>query len=144
MDNSIDRSALQQEWLLLQQQTERQERSCLLVKLSALALIVLSYSEAAWLLTTTLVLLAWGMEAMLRTQQARTVARVLVVEAALRAETEHSATEIVPMQFNSAWQAHRGGITALLSEYVGHSLKPTVFYPYLPLALVCSLLRFLS
>ena len=139
MDNSIDRSALQQEWLLLQQQTELQERSCLLVKLSALALIVLSYSEAAWLLTTILVLLAWGMEAMLRTQQARTVARVLVVEAALRAEIE-----IVPMQFNSAWQAHRGGITALLSEYVGHSLKPTVLYPYLPLALVCSLLRFLS
>ena len=139
MDNSIDRSALQQEWLLLQQQTELQERSCLLVKLSALALIVLSYSEAAWLLTTILVLLAWGMEAMLRTQQARTVARVLVVEAALRAETE-----IVPMQFNSAWQAHRGGITALLSEYVGHSLKPTVLYPYAPLALVCSLLRFLS
>ena len=139
MDNSIDRSALQQEWLLLQQQTELQERSCLLVKLSALALIVLSYSEAAWLLTTILVLLAWGMEAMLRTQQARTVARVLVVEAALRAEIE-----IVPMQFNSAWQAHRGGITALLSEYVGHSLKPTVLYPYAPLALVCSLLRFLS
>lgn len=139
MDNSIDRSALQQEWLLLQQQTERQERSCLLVKLSALALIVLSYSEAAWLLTTILVLLAWGMEAMLRTQQARTVARVLLVEAALRAEIE-----IVPMQFNSAWQAHRGGITALLSEYVGHSLKPTVLYPYAPLALVCSLLRFLS
>lgn len=128
------RNGLQQEWLLLQQQTEALEKEAVLVKLVSLTWVVLAVISAQstaiklLLFAVLLLALAWGLEVLLRTQQQRLVQRLLLLEAALRGDGG-----CMPMQLNSNWQSERGGSKQLLGEYGAQCWRPSVIFPYLPL-----------
>ncbi len=115
------------EWIALQQDHERYEASALLIKLVAVVLatlgIALSWPALALILPLPIL---WLQEGILRTSQARLGARLLRIESggsdAFRLHTE--------------WQASRPGIAGLLAEYLGHSLRPTVAFPYVVLLVV--------
>lgn len=135
-NSSID-SAWLSEWHALQEEFAQQDTSALQIKLLAVVLTALGVWLAMPWLLGSLLLLLWGQEAILRTQQARLAQRLLQVELALR---QASTTE-VPLQLHSWWQQQRGGTWQLLREYGCHALRLTVIFPYAlllmwPLALI--------
>ena len=81
-------------------------------------------------------LVLWLQEAILKTFQARLGARLLRVEALLR---EADARPTQAMQLHSEWLAARPSGTALMREYAGSALRPTVAFPY-PLLVLLTLL----
>lgn len=136
----MDKNAMwQQEWLLLQQQSEAQETQSLHIKLATLALVALACFTEEPAFALLLSLLGWGLEVIVRTQQQRLVNRLLHIEAALRGPVEG-----LPLQLHSNWQRERGGLAALLREYAAQLPRPSVLYPYLPLLLLLPLLVLVS
>lgn len=125
--------ALQAEWLALQANHEQYELAVLGVKLLAVALCALAFG-ARWLWVLMLVL--WLLEAIFKTFQARLGARLLKVEALLKAGDTASGQA---MQLHTEWLATRPRGAALLSEYARSALRPTVAFPY-PLLALLSLL----
>ncbi len=119
---------LHQEWLLLQQQAERQEHHALQIKLLAVVLAAIGWIVDEPVLIAALVSLLWLQEAIGRTQQARLVDYLLQLETAIG-----SGQVMAPMQLNRRWLAARGGVSQLLREYARHGLRPTVLFPYAPL-----------
>ena len=119
------------EWVTLQNNFEQYERCCLAVKLFAVAVFVVallfSVSET---LTLALLGVLWAQEAILRTFQARLVSRLIEVEALIR------TGDGAPMQLNTLWQARRGGLAAMLLEYVAAAARPTVAFPHVALILI--------
>lgn len=117
------------EWTTLQKQHEAYERSALLVKLLAVALV----AAGSWLPPTApaviavLVLLLWTQEAIMKTWQSRVGARLLVVEAALGGQTSNEAR---PFQLHTQWQAARPGTLGMVLQYAKNALRPTVAFPY--------------
>lgn len=122
--------ALQTEWLALQANHEQYERAALVIKLLAVALCALAYG-ARWIWVLMLVL--WLQEAIFKTFQARLGARLLKVEALLKAG---DATPGQAMQLHSEWLSTRPSGAALLGEYARSALRPTVAFPYPILALL--------
>ena len=112
------------EWVTLQQDHERYEASALVIKLAAVVLatlgIALSWPALALLLPLPVL---WLQEGILRTSQARLGARLLRIES--------GGSDA--FRLHSEWQASRPGISGLLAEYIGHSLRPTVAFPYVVL-----------
>lgn len=119
------------EWVTLQNNVEQYEKCCLAVKLFAVAVFIVallfSVSES---LTLALLGVLWAQEAILRTFQSRLVARLVQVEAMIR------TGDGVPMQLNTLWQAGRGGLAAMLLEYVAAAARPTVAFPHVALILI--------
>ena len=132
-------AAWQQEWLLLQQQSEAQEAQALHIKLVTLALVALAYFTEEPAFAVLLSALGWGLEVLIRTQQQRLVQRLLHIEAALRGPVDG-----LPLQLHSNWQRQRGGLSNLLREYAAQVLRPSVLYPYLPLLLLLPVLAVLT
>lgn len=123
---------LGREWGALHRDCEASERSALWIKLSAVALSVVALAFDS-VLTLLLVAVLWLQEAIVRTGQARLVARLLRVEALLRTP-EPAAGQA--LQLYSEWAAGRPGALALVGEYLANACRPTVAFPYAALLLL--------
>jgi hypothetical protein len=124
--NSTTQTLLSQEWQTLHQDHERYDRYGLLIKLTAaLACLLTIALTMNLLLALAFVLVLWLQEGIWRTVQARTSARLLVIERILKDPTNHAA-----MQFYSEWEASRPGTKGLIKEYLHNAVRPTVAYPY--------------
>lgn len=127
-------SALQQEWVTLQNNIERYEHNALWLKLAALGLLLMPLQMP---LQAALLLILWLQEGIFRTSQARLGDRVVVIERLIRAVESDVGKAC---QLHSEWLAQRPGTFGLLREYARSALRPTVAFPY-PLLLLAALLR---
>ena len=122
--SSLEASALEREWVVLQGNIEQHERNALAVKLLAVflftAAVLFSLAEN---LTAWLIVILWVQEAMLRTFQARLGARILRIEDVLRGAAGQA------MQLHTEWAAARGGLVGMLVEYAKNANRPTVAFP---------------
>lgn len=120
---------LSQEWQTLHQDHERYDRYGLLIKLTATLAALLTIGFTMSLpLALAFVLVLWLQEGIWRTVQARTGARLLIIERTLKEPANQAA-----MQFYSEWEASRPGIRALIKEYLRNAMRPTIAYPYIAL-----------
>jgi hypothetical protein len=130
---NTDQAALQQEWTTLQNNYEQAEKSCLHIKLVALAIFALAYFvEFNFLVLAALILIFWLQEGICKTFQNRLGARILRVEALLQSD----AVSGNAFQLHSEWTAKRVRGVASIGEYVGAALRPTVAFPYAGLLLI--------
>lgn len=129
--SSLEASALEREWMVLQGNIEQHERNALFVKLLAVflftAAVLFSLAEH---LTAWLIAILWIQEAILRTFQSRLAARILRIEDMLRGAAGQA------MQLHTEWTASRNGLAGMLVEYARSALRPTVAFPYAILLLV--------
>jgi len=127
-------SALSDEWAVLQGNHEQHERNGLLIKLAAVALLVVGPALGLDALAIiALLMVLWLQEAILRTFQARLGERILRIERLLREDTTHTG---LPCQLHTEWLASRPGTTGLLAQYGKNMLRPTVAFPYAVLVLL--------
>ncbi|WP_295750557.1 hypothetical protein [Undibacterium sp.] len=139
----LERTMLSQEWLLLQSQSEQLERSCLLIKLVCVLLFALGLMLTLnWYLAAAFVCILWLQEAIVRTSQARLVARILQLEASLR-DAALAQAETQVFQLHTQWQQQRGGALGLMLEYLKNAARPTVVFPYLALLMLDAMLLML-
>ena len=132
------RVEFKQEWLLLQAQCEQSERCALFIKLVCLmltaTLIALATSKV---LIASFVLIFWLQEAIWKTFQSRTEARLITIESMLNNASEATTNKTnQPFQFNLAFQANRPSGSNLILSYLKQALRPTIAYPYLVLIAV--------
>ncbi len=131
-------SALELEWITLQNNHERYEQGSLLIKLFAVALSAVGFMLALHEFVLVLLLLVlWLQEGIFRTSQARLGVRIVRLENALKNDESNN---ISAFQLHSEWQATRPGGLGLLVEYAANAMRPTVAYPYLALLLLIGLL----
>lgn len=119
-------TALEQEWIVLQQQADSFEHHCLLIKLFSIALCSLllfhrQYDFVIWGLCGV----CWLLDTIWKTFQSRFVSRLMLLEQAILEKDSSQA-----MQFNTRWQQQRGGLVDLLKSYLGCALTPTVVLPH--------------
>ncbi|SFF80767.1 hypothetical protein [Neptunomonas qingdaonensis] len=134
------KSALIQEWTILQTQADTYEKHALYIKLMSIGLV-----SAALLLNQTgfgiiaLLSVLWLLEAIWKTFQSRITERLLTVEGALKVKPDPNDTQLVsPCQLNAEWLAHRQGFAGLIGEYLSQAIRPTVAFPHvLLIAGVC-------
>ncbi|MDY7538895.1 hypothetical protein RGU72_11565 [Undibacterium sp. 5I1] len=121
-------TSLEQEWVVLQNNIEALERSCLLIKLCAVALFiataVFNFSVA---MIVGLLLLMCLQEAIVRTSQARLSNRILRIEAMMKQPPQE---DFSAFQLHTEWLKERKGVVGLLMEYASQALRPTVAFPY--------------
>ncbi|MBK4735295.1 hypothetical protein [Noviherbaspirillum pedocola] len=128
-----DISALGQEWTTLQNNHEAYERSSLLIKLFAIALLVACIAIELDAVTTGLLMLVmWIQEGIFRTSQSRIGERILRIESLLKQAAPQTP---IAYQLHSEWQASRPGFLGLLVEYGRSMVRPTVAFPHLVLIL---------
>ncbi len=128
-------TALQQEWITLQNNIERYEHSALWLKLVAVVL-TLGAGSLPPALAPALLLILWLQEGIFRTSQARLGERIVLIEQLLAAGEADAGKAC---QLYSQWLAQRPGWFGLLLEYAHSALRPTVAFPY-PLLLVLGVL----
>ena len=127
---------LAQEWTTLQNNHESHERSALLIKLFAVALLAgARITELDLPVVCALVLILWFQEAILKTWQSRLAARLTAVEAMIERGARSGEQ---PFQLHSQWLAQRAGLTGLLLEYGHSAIRPTVAFPYAVLLLLAA------
>lgn len=123
-----ERAEVIAEWQEVHLSIERYEGAALWLKLSAVLLVVFYLTSALGTLWCLLLLFVlWLMEGIWRTSQLRLVTRIENLEALLASDTD---VRNVPFQLYREFAASRGSVGALLGEYVGNALRPTVAYPY--------------
>ena len=114
-------------WLAIHAEIERYERWSLLIKLAAVAVVLLStITTFSWTKVLMLVLVLWLQDGIWKTFQGRSEAFIL------KLESESGDTN--PYSLYSDWQNSRRGAAGLIAEYVKSALRPTVAYPYLALS----------
>lgn len=129
--SSVEASALEREWVVLQGNIEQHERNALVVKLVAVFLFTAAVLfSLAGDLTAWLIVILWFQEAMLRTFQARIGTRILRIEEMLRGAAGQA------MQLHTDWIAARNGLAGMVLEYAASAIRPTVAFPYAVLLLV--------
>ena len=129
--SSVEASALEREWVVLQGNIEQHERNALVVKLVAVVLFTAAMLfSLAGDLTAWLIGILWVQEAMLRTFQARMGTRILRIEELLRGAAGQA------MQFHTDWVAARNGLMGMVLEYARSAIRPTVAFPYGVLLLI--------
>ena len=127
---------LAQEWTTLQNNHEAYERSALLIKLAAVALVAIAALDP--LVVAVLVLVLWLQEAVLKTWQGRLAERLITLEVALKGENQKNSEPA--FQLHSQWRARRPGLAGLLTQYGRSALRPTVAFPYALLLLLVAML----
>lgn len=119
------------EWTLLQNQSDSYEKYSLIIKLTAFALFTLCAIDGLWGIVPGLIICAlWLQDAIWKTFQARIEVRLLQLEAFFCDEQAKGTAALKPFQFNREYQSNRGGSAALLREYIGQAVRPTVAFPY--------------
>lgn len=116
------------EWANLHRSYEQAEALSLVTKLVSVALyIYTSMNTPTPLIPCILTCLLWAQDAIWKTFQSRTEARLVQLENDL---VNQQATQ---QGFYSQWQSQRPGIVGLLKSYCLTALRPTVAFPYGPL-----------
>lgn len=124
--------ALQQEWQVLQVNSERYEAGALAIKLVAVATAVACMVAGPEVVVTgALIAVLWLQEGIFRTSQARLVARLTRIETLISSGTGGES-----FRLHLDWLANRPGTAGLVSEYFSNALRPTVGYPYAVLILI--------
>ena len=126
------------EWTTLQNQFDAFEKLSLLIKLFAigitsLLMFAVKHPEIILLVNTIL----WIQDAVWKTFQSRFYERLLVIEAAMKNNSQPDY-----ISFNTSWADSRGGPLGLAFEYVRHLLKPTVIFPHICLLAIAAYLIF--
>ncbi|MCF6217908.1 MAG: hypothetical protein L3J94_03950 [Gammaproteobacteria bacterium] len=136
---TTDNSILQQEWSILHRDFERYDQYGLLIKVAAIitAATSLGLFELPLLAIISFTVIFWLQEGIWRTVQGRCGDRLLVLEKQIKAEPDS-----VGMQFYSEWEASRPGTLGTIVEYLRHSARPTVAYPYIILIALALLLAY--
>ena len=127
-------SALQHEWITLQNNHEQYEKNSLLIKLFAVALfaaaLAVGMNDA---LSVLLIAVLWLQEGIFKTFQSRLGARILHLETLLKAEPSPPGAAF---QLHSDWATQRTSGARMIAEYLRNALRPTVAYPYVVLLLI--------
>lgn len=133
-----EKTALQQEWITLQNQHERYESGSLVIKLVAVVLACtgVAFELEAWFVGL-FVLILWLQEGIFKTWQARLGERLLQLEALIAQEPPAPG---MAFQLHSRWMARRAAGTGLLAEYAASAARPTVAFPYAVLLVVLVLI----
>lgn len=128
---------LAQEWTTLQNNHESHERSALLIKLVAVAVVFGAWlGDIHSLVVCTLMLIMWLQEAVLKTWQSRLAVRLIALEGMFQRAVGQNDR---PFQLHSHWLAQRAGLIRLLIEYGRSAIRPTVAFPYVALLLLAVL-----
>ena len=138
MTPAIENKALHQEWITLQNNYEQYERNALFIKLASVAICTIALSTGLnEILIGIIMLILWLQESIFKTYQSRLGNRILRIENLIK---QNIQTENVAFQLHSDWVRQRKGSISLIVEYLKHSLKPTVAFPYAVLLLMnCAL-----
>ena len=127
-------SNLQQEWLALHSSYEQSEHMSLFIKGFNLSVfIVLVIFQQPLLLSLSIIALVWVLEAIWKTFQSRTEARLLLLESLMRDELDDAQA----FQFYSQWSEQRPNSKDLVHDYVTQAMRPTVAFPHAALLLLC-------
>ncbi len=127
------------EWCLLQNQYDSYEKYSLLIKLLAVTLFSIGLmTDRLDLWFAFVVLTFWLQDAIWKTFQARIEARLLQLEAVMAPDSGAPASPFpaTAYQFHSNYLQSRARGPAIIAEYLGQALRPTVAYPYLLLMLL--------
>ena len=128
------KSALQQEWRILQDNHERYEGASLWIKLVAVVLVGAGVAVGLeWWFLGLLVLVLWLQEGILKTCQARLGERLLQLEGLMHQDAPPPG---LAFRLYTDWLARRGSTMGLLGEYAASAARPTVAFPYAVLLLV--------
>jgi len=130
---------LQNEWITLQTQFDSYEKCSLGIKLfSILLCCILVFALDAGIWSLLIVAILWLQDGIWKTFQNRIGKHLEVVEQAIQESPHHvpDHTSQMGMQFNLAWSQSRPGAIGLVAEYIKQSLKPTVAYPHVVLAVL--------
>ena len=140
MNNSMTTSHLSSEWSLLQKQFDSYEKYSLLIKLSSIGVLSAAYfTNHLTVFVLLLLLILWLQDAIWKTFQARIDVRLLQLEDYLSNEHALENRDGIAFQFNSLYAQNRPGNVALLKEYLGQSLRPTVAFPHIVLVTISAL-----
>ncbi len=133
-------TALNQEWIALQNNYEQYEWMGLAVKLFSVALALLGLTlQLSLLVVMVLLILVWLQEGILRTFQNRLGLRLLHVESLMRVPSGDAVpldtvgsrgVDNLPFQLHSQWQTQRSRGLKLIREYASNALRPTVAFPH--------------
>lgn len=119
------------EWCLLQNQFDSYEKNSLYIKL--LSIVVLLSAEISGAIDISMVfilVILWLQDAIWKTFQSRIEPRLLQIEKYISVDSNESVC-----QFNSEYQKIRLSGLALIIEYAGQSVRPTVAFPHVVLIL---------
>tara|TARA_B100000809_G_scaffold239660_1_gene261354 strand:- start:15 stop:443 length:429 start_codon:yes stop_codon:yes gene_type:complete len=135
---TVSKQLLVEQWQTLHNDHENYESYALIIKLVAITITLFALAFSVTSMATLLLLATlWLQEGIWKTFQQRTVNAIIVIEDKLAlTETEHQKESIQPYLLYKQWQENRPATSALITEYISNSLKPTVLYPYFPLILV--------
>ncbi len=124
--NPSPRTTLEQEWCVLQNQTDSYEKHSLLIKLVSVVLcsLLLFHQQLDFLIVLLCGLCAL-LDGIWKTFQSRIDERLLEIELAIINQQFDQG-----MQYHTRWQAKRGGVVALLMGYIKSLLTPTVALPH--------------
>jgi hypothetical protein len=129
--------SLENEWSLLQNQFDSYEKYSLLIKLTSIGLLSAAYflnSMSTFVIFLLLVL--WVQDAIWKTFQSRIESRLLQLEDFLSGDRKLDGEFDKAYQFNSQYQKNRHRGIALIGEYFGQAIRPTIAFPHVLLLLM--------
>ena len=133
----MNTEGLAKEWSVLQIQCDTYEKYSLLIKLLSIGLVAVAYFQGMLsVFFSVLLLILWFQDAIWKTFQSRTEARILHLEGLLAMNQPAESEEGRAYQFNSLYAKSRPNTIGLIKEYSRHALRPTVAFPYLVLLLL--------
>ena len=133
----MNTEGLAKEWSVLQIQCDGYEKYSLLIKLLSVGIVAVAYFQGMLsVFISVLLLILWFQDAIWKTFQSRTEARILQLEGLLAVNQPVESQEGAPYQFNSLYAKSRPNTIGLIKEYSRHALRPTVAFPYLVLLLM--------
>lgn len=128
---------LQTEWSMLQGQIDIYEVWSLVIKLCNVVVLLLSIIfSISLLIASAILLVVWLQDAIWKTFQTRSEQRLLIVEQAISDEKRGNASDFVPMQLASEFEANRGSTISLFVEYGKQAIRPTVAFPHVILIFI--------
>ncbi len=135
---TVSKQLLLEQWQTLHNNHENYENYALIIKLVATAITLFALSiSIATIVTLLLLATIWLQEGIWKTYQQRTVNAIIAIEDKLDLnEAEQTDESMKPYLIYKQFQTNRPAVKALIAEYIGNSLKPTVIYPYVPLMIV--------
>ncbi len=139
MDDQTSRlQLLSKEWLVQQQAFDKYEQYSLVIKLVAVATVLLirCLGTPGSIIPFLAVLLFWLTEAIWKTFQQRIYQRLLQLESALH---ENDPAPADPMTFNCEFEQQRPGLLGLIGEYSRSGLTPTTMVTYLILIAIVAI-----
>jgi len=127
-------SNLASEWVTLQNQFDSYEKYSLLIKLCNIIIFCMAFitSTPSFFILVASALL-WFQDSIWKTFQARIEGRLLTVEKLLANDLNHDNN--YAFQFNRLFSQNRKQGLELVKEYLYQSLRPTVAFPHIIIAL---------